>query len=441
MSRAAEAALGSMAGAIGLLRAGDISPAEVAGACLDRIDVLDPGLRAWARVDAGGAREQARSLGEAPPAGPLCGAPVGVKDNIDAAGLATTAGSALLGGNVPRRDADAVRCLRDAGAVVLGKTVCTELATNDPAPTRNPWDPACTPGGSSAGSGAAVAARMCFATIDTQTAGDVLRPAAYNGNVGFKPTYGWISRRGSIPVAWSIDTIGMQTPTVPDAALLYSALAGADRGTMATAGGPPRIGILRGYFYQQSSAEIRQHTDDVAGALAGAGAVVEETDTGVDFALLHAAHRTVTFSECAAVHEDLYRRHAGRMGEKLRTLIELGLVTPAVSYLQAQRVRARLSAQLQRVLSGLDAVLTPAAPAPAPADLTGTGNSVLQIPWTFGGFPAISIPTGLSGGKLPLAVQLAGAYFTESRLLSVAQWCSEVLGTRLPVPDAARGLG
>jgi Asp-tRNA(Asn)/Glu-tRNA(Gln) amidotransferase A subunit family amidase len=433
--------MGPMADAIGRLRAGDITAVEIADAFLDRIGQLEPGLRAWARVDADGAREQASSLTEPAAAGPLCGAPVGVKDNIDTAGLATTAGSSLLDGNVPGRDADAVRSLREAGAVVLGKTACTELATNDPAPTRNPWDPARTPGGSSAGSGAAVAARMCFATLDTQTAGDVLRPAAYNGNVGFKPTYGWISRRGSVPVAWSIDTLGMQTRTVPDAVLLYSALACPDQRTALPADRPPRIGVLRGYFYEQSSAEVRQHTDDVAGALAQAGAAVVEPATEVGFALLHAAHRTVTFAECAAVHEDLYQRHAGRMGEKLRTLIELGLVTPAVSYLQAQRVRAQLSDRLQRVLSGLDALLTPAAPAPAPADLTGTGSSVLQIPWTFGGFPAISIPTGLSNGKLPLAVQLVGAYFTEARLLSAAQWCSQVLDPRLPVPDPARGLG
>jgi Asp-tRNA(Asn)/Glu-tRNA(Gln) amidotransferase A subunit family amidase len=429
-----------MADAAGLLRAGDISPVDITGACLERIDVLEPALRAWARVDADGAREQAKSLEGARSASPLGGVPVGVKDNIETAGLATTAGSALLDGNVPGADADAVRSLRAAGAVILGKTACTELAANDPAPTRNPWDPACTPGGSSAGSGVAVAARMCFASLDTQTAGDVLRPAAYNGNVGFKPSYGWKSTRGSIPVAWSIDTIGMQTRTVPDAALLFSALAGPGQRTTSPPGRPPRIGILRGYFYQQSSAEVRQHTDEVAAALAAAGAVVEESATGVDFALLHAAHRAVTFAECAAVHEDLYRRHGQRMGEKLRTLIELGLVTPAVSYLQAQRVRGRLSGRLQQTLSGLDAVLTPAAPSPAPADLTGTGSSALQIPWTFGGFPAISIPTGLSGGRLPLAVQLAGAYFTETRLLSVAQWCSEVLGMRLPVPDAARDL-
>ena len=441
VTRAAEAVLGPMADAIALLRAGNISAAEIVDACLDRINELEPTLRAWARVDADGAREQARALGEAPSAGPACGTLVGVKDNIDTAGLATTAGSALLDGNIPGRDADVVRSLRQAGAVVIGKTACTELATNDPAPTRNPWDQARAPGGSSAGSGAAVAARMCFATIDTQTAGDVLRPAAYNGNVGFKPSYGWISCRGSIPVAWSIDTIGMQTRTVPDAALLYAALARPGRRTPVAAGRPPRIGVLRGYFYQQASAEVRQHTDDVASALAHAGAAVVEPATGVDFALLHAAHRTVTFAECAAVHEGLYRRHAGRMGEKLRTLIELGLVTPAVSYLQAQRVRAQLSARLQEMLSGLDAVLAPAAPTPAPADLTSTGSSVLQIPWTFGGFPAISIPTGLSDGKMPLAVQLVGAHFTEERLLSAAQWCSEVLDPRLPVPEPARTVG
>lgn len=433
------------------LRTGTVRPAEVLDSCLERIAAREPRLHAWARVDAGGARDRARSLGGPPVTAdrPLWGVPVGVKDNIGTAGLATTAGSALLAGNVPARDAQPVHRLREAGAVVLGKTMCTELATNDPAPTRNPWSAAHTPGGSSAGSGVAVAARMCFATVDTQTAGDVLRPAAYNGVVGFKPTYGRIGRRGVVPVAWSIDTIGVQARTVRDVVLLFAVLAGPDPEEPAPPEGnvpepsaavaalerSPRIGVIRDYFYEQADEEVRRHTDAVADALAAAGASVEEVHPDVDFSLYHAAHRTVTFSECAAVHEDLYRRHAAEMGGKLRTLLELGMVTPAVSYVQAQRVRARLGARLQRALRPLDAVLTPTAGTPAPADLTGTGNSTLQIPWTFGGFPAISLPTGLGREGLPLAVQLVGGYFTEQRLLSVADWCDRALDVRLPVPD------
>lgn len=433
--------MGPLTEAAELLRAGTVTPGELTGACLERIDRIEPELRAWARVDAARALEQARSLGPSPPPSspPLWGVPVGVKDNIETRGLATTAGSPLLAGNVPERDAEPVRRLRSAGAVVLGKTACTELATNDPAPTRNPWSARHSPGGSSAGSGAAVAARMCFATIDTQTAGDILRPAAYTGVVGFKPSYGQVSHSGVIPVAWSIDTVGFQARTVRDVALLSGVLSGTGApGSSAPPdhAGAPRIGLIRDYFYELCDEPVRRNTDDVAEQLARAGATVEEIHPGVDFSLLHAAHRTVTFAECAAVHEDLYRRRGTEMSEKLRTLIELGLVTPAVSYVQAQRVRARLAAGLQRELERVDAVLMPVAPTTAPADLTGTGSSGLLIPWTFCGFPAVSIPTGLSEEGLPYAVQLAGAILTDQRLLVTADWCSRTVDARLPVPVA-----
>lgn len=437
------------------VRTGALAPQDLLEACLTRVDAIEPQLRAWAKLHRDEAQAQAAAFRDNDRVGGdghLLGVPIGVKDNIDTAGVPTTAGSPLLADNLAREDATAVERLRRAGAILLGKTACTELATNDPASTRNPWNPAHTPGGSSAGSGVAVATGMCYATIDTQTAGDTLRPAAYSGVVGFKPTYGRISRRGVLPVAWSIDTVGIQARTVRDVAAVFSVAAGydprdptsVDRAVPDLSSGisslprPPRIGVIRGYFYDEAEEEVRHHTDEVAAQLAGAGAQVRQARAGVDFSLLHSAHRVVTFVECAAVHEDLYQRHASRMGEKLRTLLELGLATPAVAYVQAQRVRERIRKSLHELFDNFDVVLTPPAPSRPPDDLTSTGSSVLQIPWTFCGLPSISIPTGLSSDALPMGVQLVGPLFGEQQLLAVADWCHHSLDPQLPIPYPPR---
>jgi Asp-tRNA(Asn)/Glu-tRNA(Gln) amidotransferase A subunit family amidase len=290
---------------------------------------------------------------------------------------------------------------------------------------------------------------MALATVDTQTAGDILRPAAYNGVVGLKPTYGRIARRGVMPVAWSIDTVGVQARDVADAAAVLAVLLAdtdsADAGSSsepapdlaATLERPlhhPRIGVPQDELYARAEPEVRRHTEAILAALAGAGADVREVRLPDELALAHAAHRTVTFTECAALHEQLFDRRAREMGPKLRTLIELGLVTPAVSYVNAQRVRARFVTSVERALREVDVLITPTASGPAPDDLDTTGDSSFQIPWTFGGFPAISIPTGLSAAGLPLAIQLVGPLFGEQPLLRVAHWCEQALAVELPEP-------
>jgi Asp-tRNA(Asn)/Glu-tRNA(Gln) amidotransferase A subunit family amidase len=350
--------------------------------------------------------------------------------------MPTEAGSPLLAGNRATTDATAVRRLRAAGAVVLGKTACTELAANDPAPTVNPWSAEHTPGGSSPGSAVAVATGMCRATLDTQTAGDVLRPAAYNGVVGFKPTYGRISRHGSLGVAWSIDTLGVQARSVADAALLLAALAGPDPADPTSSQQPleldrpaatPRLGRIRDYEAAHADAEVRAHLQTLATRAADAGAPLVELSLGDDLAAAHAAHRIICFCECAALHAERLRHGAGRMGPKLRTLLELGTVTPAPAYVQAQRLRADLVARVLDAMHGVDAILTAPAPSPAPRDLSGTGSSVLQIPWTLLGLPAIALPTGLSADGLPLGVQLVGRPFCEPELLRTAAWVEEMV--------------
>jgi Asp-tRNA(Asn)/Glu-tRNA(Gln) amidotransferase A subunit family amidase len=251
------------------VRAGRLTADDLRSACLRRIAAQDGALRAWATVDA-----QDR---HAVPSGPLTGVPVGIKDTVAVAGLPTRAGS----GNheaVPEHDAPAVARLRQAGAQIIGKTACTEFATNDPAPTFNPWDPRRTPGGSSPGSAVAVATAMCFASLDTQTAGDIVRPAAYNGIVGFKPTLGRISHDGMINVAWSIDTPGVQARTVADVATLYGVLTEGAAPT-ASPGRPPRLGIVRDDLFRASDTDMTREPDRVAAVLANEGAQVRELRT------------------------------------------------------------------------------------------------------------------------------------------------------------------
>lgn len=427
--------------------AGRLAASDLRASCLRRIADHDGELCAWAAVDSAGAQAMAP--------GPLAGVPIGVKDIIHVAGFPTRAGSRYYQAR-PERDAPAAERLRDAGAVILGKTACTEFATNDPAPTVSPWDAGRTPGGSSPGSAVAVATGMCFGTLDTQTAGDVLRPAAYNGIVGFKPTYGLVSREGTIGVAWSLDTLGVQARCAGDAELLFRHLrgtpaapgtengtpagSGAEIGTPARSGAEngnghqrtPKLGLLKDPLLEGSTEMLRQPSS-VALELARAGAPVDEITAAEPLELAHAAHRVITFAECASLNADLYSRATAQIGPKFRELIELGMLTFAADYLRAQRVRARITRLLREQLSRFDAVLVPVAADVAPGRGT-TGDSTLQIPWTFCGFPALSLPTGLSRDRLPLAVQLVAAPGSDTRLLRTARWCEAVLGVHIPPP-------
>jgi aspartyl-tRNA(Asn)/glutamyl-tRNA(Gln) amidotransferase subunit A len=435
-----------------LIRQRQVSPVEVVEACLKRIESLEPSLKAWAILDQPGALAAARyceqtiQRGEA--LGPLAGVPVGLKDIFYTAGLRTAAGSRVYANFVPSYNATSVVKLQEAGAVILGKTVTTEFATADPSPTRNPWNTAHTPGGSSSGSAAAVAARMIPAALGSQTGGSTLRPAAYNGIVGLKPTYGRISRYGVIPVSWCLDHVGILVRSVEDAAWVLQTIAGPDPhdpgalsepvGAYVTAvqqaDAAPRIGVLREFFADEADAETRQHTETTAAQLARAGAVVRDVALPPSFGSVLAAHRIVMKVEVAAFHDKMFTTQREQYGPKLRESIESGLVISGVAYLRAQRLRRLFQEEVSQMFSDVDVLLTPAIPAPAPRDLNTTGDARFQSPWTYAGVPTIALPTGRSQDGLPLGIQLIAPSRQEERLLQAARWCETSLNITLTPP-------
>ena len=426
------------------IRAGSLSPVAVVEACLARIAEIESALRAWVHLDTEGALKVARALEAEARAGrfrgPLHGVPVGIKDIYHVAGMVTTAGAGAFAHERPRTDATAVARLRAAGAVILGKTATTELAYADPAETRNPWNLEHTPGGSSSGSAAAVAAGMIPLALGSQTVGSTLRPAAYCGLVGLKPTHGRISAAGVVPLASSLDHVGIFARSVEDAALALSVLAGHDPADGFSAAIPagdylgalasferPRLGIPRGLFASKASPEVTAHLEAIAAAFAKAGAAVEEVKLPPSAEAIHDAGQLVMRVEAAAYHRDRFARHRDAYRPKIRGLIEEGLAIAGVEYVSAQQARRRFREEMGPILEGHDALLMPVAPTTAPKGLTWTGDPGLCAPWSFSGLPAIALPSGLAHDNLPLSIQLVAGAFAERRLLSVARWCEAIL--------------
>ena len=426
--RSAElASLGIREGAEAI-RAGAASPVELVQACLDRIRALDGELQGWAHVDADGALAVAREREAEARAGrlrgPLHGIAVGVKDIFDVAGMPTTGGARSFAHTRPAMDAAAVARIRAAGAIVLGKTVTTEFAYRDPAPTRNPWNRGHTPGGSSAGSAAAVAARMAPLALGSQTVGSVLRPAAYCGVVGFKGTHGLVPVGGVIPLAWSLDHVGVLVRSVADAALAMSVLAGRDLSPSSVSS--PRL-ALAPELLGRASREVADHIEAVADAFARAGATVSKIELPSSFRDLSAAGLRVLEAEAAAYHEPRFVKHADEYSPEMRSLVEAGLGLSATAYVSANRLRLAFRDDVMPLLAAHDALLAPTAPAPAPAGLGSTGDGSLCAPWSNAGVPSISLPSGIASSGLPHAIQLVQAAGASSRLLGVAAWCERVL--------------
>jgi len=431
---------------------GELLPSQLVSSCLERIDALEDKIQAWALVDRDGALEAAHRLDQelrrGERRGPLHGIPLGIKDIFYTAGLRTEAGSKVCSGFVPSYDATAVARLKEAGAVILGKTHTTEFAYFDPAPTRNPWNTAHTPGGSSSGSGAGVAAGMCLAALGSQTLGSVLRPAAYNGVVGFKPQHGRISTYGVVPLSPTLDHVGVLARTVTDAALIFQAIAGHDPRDYRSLTEPvpdclgnlekqeaPRLGLVRQFFYDHADAEMRAHTDSVAERLSRAGAKVEEVTLPPSFVSIVDNARIIMAVEAAAYHQEMFGKRREQYRAGIKKLIEDGLAFSATEYARALEVRLQQTACALPLLEQVDALLTPGAPGAAPKGLASTGSPIMQGPWTIMGVPAISLPTGLSQDGLPLAIQLAGPPLAEDRLLAVARWCERALDIQLQLPQ------
>ena len=428
-----------------------ITAIELAEACLDRIASLDDRLKAWVYVDRATVLADARAADQAVeqrrPLGPLHGVPIGMKDIYYTAGIPTRAGSEVYKDFVPRYDAATLTLLKHAGALMLGKAVTTEFACLDPSPTVNPWNAAHTPGGSSSGSAVAVASRMCPAALGSQTVGSVLRPAAYNGVVGFKPTFGRVSRYGVVPVSWNLDTVGWLVRTVEDAALLLQVMSGPDVNDPVSSHEPvgdylsaiaepsaPRIGMLRRYFYEGADAETRRHIDAVAEQLAQAGAEIEELPMPASIDTAYVDQRLIMSVEAAAFHEPMYRRQAEDYQPKLRAMLADGLQVDGIAYSRALENRRQFIADMEQLSQQCDVLLTPAAPSPPQADVTNTGDPAFQGPWTSCGLPAISLPSGIAESGLPLGIQLVASPFAEARLLGAAAWCENALGVELMPP-------
>ena len=427
------------------IREGRLSSEEVTRACLERIDSLEEMVQAWAWLNRDYAVEQARRAdrlrAQGRPLGSLHGVPVGVKDIIDTEDMPTEYGTAIYAGWQPGRDATVVSLLREAGAVILGKTVTAELAFYTPGKTRNPHNPAHTPGGSSSGSAAAVAAGMVPLAVGTQTNGSVIRPAAFCGVVGFKPTHGRISRHGVLHQSWVLDQLGVLANSVEDAALLAETLMSFDdrdpdmrpfpRPALREAmrlpfSGEPRIGFVRSPVWDLAEEDTRREFPLLVGRLGGH---VMEVALPRIFDEAVEDHRMIMEADFALSFSNLYRRDAGRLSPVLQETIEKGRMVPAHEYNRAVERIPLLNAELDKLLEECDVLITPAAPGPAPLNLGTTGSPIFCTIWTLCGAPALTIPLLKSASGLPMGVQVVAGRGNDERLLRTAAWLEERLGS------------
>lgn len=362
---------------------------------------------------------------------PLYGVPVGVKDIFHVDGFLTRAGSRIPADLLAGPEARSVTQLKQAGALVLGKAVTTEFAYFAPGPTRNPHNPAHTPGGSSSGSAAAVGAGLCPLALGTQTIGSIVRPAAYCGVVGFKPSYGRISTEGVIPLSPSADHIGFFTQDVAGAALAASVLVQNWRDE-ASATHRPVLGVPQGPYLQKASAEGLAHFEATQAKLARAGFEIRRVDAMADFEEIYVRHNRLVAAEAAMVHRDWFRDFSGLYHPKTIELIERGQLVAPEEVEAAQAGRTRLRQELAALMAehGLSAWIAPPAPGPAPATLDSTGDPVMNLPWTHAGLPSVNLPAGLAKNGLPLGLQLVAGWQEDEKLLAWAGQIAEALGER-----------
>lgn len=415
------------------LRRGATSPSQLLDVCLQRIARHESQVSAWVFMDVEGARKAAeratRELTSGLDRGPLHGIPIGIKDIVDVAGLPTRAGSPLTDEAPATADAEVVSRLRDAGAVILGKTVTTEFACFSPPPTRNPWNAAHTPGGSSSGSAAALAVGMCYGAIGSQTGGSITRPASYCGVAGCKPTFGRLSRAGVVPMSFHLDHVGPMARTAADCAAMYSALTKTATRSLSA---PPRLGLIEDFFLTVCDSEVAALTRQAIERLRAAGATIEPLALPTGFDQVIVMHRRVMVAECAEFHRRRFGAPCAGYSANMAGVITEGLAVTMSEYQEALAHRLEFSVAFDRALSTVDALIMPATPAAAPGCET-TGDPRFNSPFSHAGIPTVSFPFALTAAGLPLALQLAGPKDSEPRLFGVATWCEERLPfTALP---------
>ncbi|ASJ76389.1 amidase [Granulosicoccus antarcticus] len=431
------------------LASGALSAESLAGMYLELIAAREPQVQAWQWLDAEFVLAEARKLDQrrqsGAPIGPLHGLPIAVKDVIDTAGIPTENGTVLDAGRVPADDAELIGRLKAAGALIMGKTVTAELAFLHPGKTRNPVNPEHTPGGSSSGSAAAVAAGMVPLAVGTQTGGSIIRPAAYCGTVGFKPTFGCISRTGVLKQSPSLDTIGVFARTVEDAGLLADVLFGHDLVDTATIPRPfprllatassevpakPVFAFVRTPFWDQAEPEMQQALEELVDFL---GEQCFEVPLDGMFADSAAARQRINIAEMAKNFHHYEKRGVEALSSEMRAAMDAGNKVPARDYLSALDLPAILDSGLNEVFERCDAILTPATTGAAPATLDSTGNSIFNGLWTLCGNPCVTLPVFDSENGLPMGVQLVGRRFQDGRLLRTARWLSD----RIANPDGS----
>lgn len=438
--------------AVQAIRKGDLSSEDLTRALIERIARHENTVQAFQWIDPARALDLAhqsdRRLRSGEALGSLYGIPIGIKDIIETQGIPTAMGSPIFDAYVPARSAALVRRAEAAGAFVLGKTVTTEFAYFHPGKTRNPWNPAHTPGGSSSGSAAAVAMGFLPGAVGTQTNGSVIRPAAFCGVVGYKPTAGLISLDGVHIFSPSLDQLGVFARSVSDAALLAAVLAGkADDETVAggQSGGisgeaasmdrPPRLAAVRSPVWHRADPSAQAHFLEMVARLRAAGAEVQEQELPPSFVGAHGVLRTIMYGEGARVFAELQHRDRDRLSPRLNALIDEGLSIPDSDLARGLEKKGQLARELDAFLSAFDGVITPPALGEAPADLTQTGDPAFCTIWSLCGVPAVTIPAGRGPAGLPFGLQIVGPRFSDDRVLTVALWCDEQVGWAQRIVD------
>jgi aspartyl-tRNA(Asn)/glutamyl-tRNA(Gln) amidotransferase subunit A len=441
-----------IAEAAALIRSREITCRELVDGYLERIEQAEPAINAFITIAADQARESADAadamLRAGSSLGPLHGLPVGIKDNIDTAGIRTTSGSGMLRENVPGRDATVIDRLKRAGAIVIGKTNLHEFAWGGSTEnehfgaTKNPWDISRNSAGSSGGSGAAVAAGECLFSLGTDTGGSIRLPAAAAGISGLRPTVGRVSNAGVMPLAWTMDTVGPLARTVDDVALIHGVIAGYDPADQASSGRAvpeyvrrtrglqgARLGIIKDFSLAKMEPAVEAATRTALHEAQTAGAEIIEIDLG-DISQFYDAWLAIHVAEPSAVHQQRLRENPDALGADVRALLQAGEFILATDYIQAQRYRSHLRARFLAAFEGIDAFLTPTAAAPAaflgasPSDFasglvnpTGERNFFTGLPSVLG-FPALSVPCGFADG-IPLGMQIIGRPFDETGILAI----------------------
>jgi Asp-tRNA(Asn)/Glu-tRNA(Gln) amidotransferase A subunit family amidase len=432
---AAHAAHDTGAGVLELLRLfkGDPTAADRhAAGRLERAKAIEPRLGAFEYLP----RDTTRRPG------PLSGIAVAIKDIIATSDMPTTNGSPIYRDHIPSADAWVVERLRSLGATIFGKTVSTEFAWRHPGPTVNPWNPQHTPGGSSSGSAAAVAAGVVPLALGTQTLGSVIRPAAFNGVVGLKPSFGAIPRTGVHPLSPSLDHVGFFARRVDDVAFALSLLAASsdsdphgrplpgfdvEPGKGVPPLDRPRLAIVRFEQWSKAEPEQQQAFEAAIAALRDAGSVLQELELSELDRANWDAINTILASEAALIFGGLVARYPDRTSDHLKSLVQTGKTHSALQYLAAKALQEKLRSAFATQISGFDAVLTLPAFGEAPEGLSFTGKAEYCAPWTLLGVPALSLPVGFGKNGLPLGLQIVGAYREDYRMLRVAKWIEHAL--------------